>query len=373
MIKVCHLTSVHPPFDIRIFYKQCISLKKNGYDISLIAPIDDFVVKEEINIIPIKLPKSRVKRMLVVNQRMLKLALKTKAKLFHFHDPELLLCGVLLKLFGKKVIFDVHENIRLSIKSKHWLPVYLVPIIQFIYFLTERFTLMFFDALVLAEESYLNYYPKSKSEVVLNYPIIKKQEPIANKFTNEILQFIYVGGVSENRGVWEMIELIQKLKQNDVNCLLTIVGNIYSKNLEKEINNYISINNLDANINLKGLVDFKDVERYLQESNVGIALLRPIANYKESLPTKIFEYMQNGLPLITNNFPLYKQYVDENNVGICIDIDNIEEEFESIYKLINNIPLMVEMGKNGIEIINNKYNWKSEEVKLLKFYQKILN
>ena len=36
-LSVCHLTSVHKQFDIRIFHKELISLKKAGYDVYQIS------------------------------------------------------------------------------------------------------------------------------------------------------------------------------------------------------------------------------------------------------------------------------------------------------------------------------------------------
>ena len=136
-IKVCHLTSVHPPFDIRIFYKECISLANNGFDVTLIAPRIESTERMGVKIIPIHLPKNRFKRMLFVTFKMFQLAIKQKAKVYHFHDPELMLCGILLRLSGKKVIFDIHENVRLSLVSKDWLPKWMGKIIGAIYFIFE--------------------------------------------------------------------------------------------------------------------------------------------------------------------------------------------------------------------------------------------
>lgn len=371
MSKVCHLTSVHPPFDIRIFYKECLSLKKLGFEVSLIAPISTLILKGGINIIPINLPVSRFKRMLVVNQRMFRLALNTKSELYHFHDPELLLCGILLKVFGKKVIFDIHENVRLSLMSKSWIPRFVQPIVQLLYFLIERFSLLFFDALVLAEDSYLDYYPTRKSEVVLNYPLLKSiPKNVASD--DNVIRFIYVGGVSENRGVWEMLHLIKYLDSKNVNCELTIVGQIYSDDLKNSLHEYIIRNKLDTIIRLVGRVDFLEIQKYLVAADIGLALLKPIANYKESLPTKIFEYMQHGLPLITNDFPLYKKYVENNKVGICVDINAIDKELGRMSDFVSNDPLLKNLGENGRIVINEKYNWESQEMKLVKLYHKIL-
>lgn len=369
--KVCHLTSVHPPFDIRIFYKECVSLVKYGYSVTLIAPILNGTIKDNVAILPIKLPKSRLIRIPVVAFKMWVKALNVKADLYHFHDPELLLCGVLLKLSGKKVIFDVHENVRLSFKSKHWLPKFFVPVIELVYFLMERFCLLFFDALVFAEESYSKYYPAKINETVLNYPLPVKR--FSSKKFSEDLKIIYVGGIHENRGIWQMLDLIEKLKQKGFKLHFDLVGQMWPANLRSNINDFLKDKKLEKEVKLHGRVDFKEVSDLIEKAHIGVSLIKPISNYKESLPTKIFEYMQHGLPVIANDFPLHKKYVELYNTGICIDINNIDMEVDKVVSLIKNKERMKEMGENGVNLTMDKWNWESQAEKLVHLYHKILN
>ncbi|MDA3894044.1 MAG: glycosyltransferase [Salinivirgaceae bacterium] len=372
MQKICHLTSVHPPFDIRIFHKQCISLKNAGYKVCLVAPIASNQVRNGIEVISNNLPKNRLGRMLAVTFKMTKMALKTKAVIFHFHDPELMLSGILLKLSGKKVIFDVHENVRLSISSKDWLPNCLKPFVRQIYFFVERFSILFFDALVLAEDSYLKYYPQLKSTVVLNLPILIDNISATRNFEKPH-SFVYTGGVSENRGVWEMIKLVEKLNQHNVVCALKIVGQIFSDNLKSEIIKYINKHGLTEQIELVGKIEFTQIQSYLENADIGLVFLKPVANYLESLPTKMFEYMQFGLPIILCNFPLYENYINKTRAGICINIEKIDDEIPKIVEFLENTEELQSMSKNGLQSVSLKYNWISEEQKLVSLYQKLLN
>ena len=107
--KVCILTSVHTPFDTRIFHKQAKSLLKAGYDVTLIAQHDRDELVGGIRIIALPKPKNRLRRMLGT-WRVCKLAFKQKAEIYHLHDPELLQIGLLSKILGKKVIYDVYEE-----------------------------------------------------------------------------------------------------------------------------------------------------------------------------------------------------------------------------------------------------------------------
>lgn len=372
MHKVCHLTSVHPTFDIRIFYKQCISLHNNGYKVSLIVPHSKNEIKDGVNIISLKLPKNRLLRILLSPFILTIKAIKTNSNLYHFHDPELMICGLMLKMLGKKVIFDIHENVRLSIHSKDWIPNMFKPLIAGFYFFIERFAILFYDGLVLAEESYLNYYPHKKSIVVLNYPILRNDKLNKPEFKAPY-KFIYTGGVSENRGVWEMIHLIEKLNEKKIYCSLNIIGQVYESALKNRIINYLNENHLTDKIKLVDKVDFRELKIFYTESHIGLALLKPIDNYKESLPTKMFEYMQFGLPFIISNFSLYKRYLKESKTGLAINVTNIANEIELVAQLLNDNDRLKTMQLNGINAINYDYNWSTQEDKLFKLYKTIIN
>lgn len=368
---ICHLTSVHPPFDIRIFHKECQSLVKAGYAVSLIAP--DVIEQEKggVNIVPIQLPKSRINRMFVVTLQMFKKALKTKAKLFHFHDPELMICGILLRLSGKKVIFDIHENVRLSLISKDWLPKAVGTIMGAFYFLFERFALLFYHRLILAEESYLIYYPHQKSVVVLNYPLLAKLEIEPKSFTSPV-RFIYSGVVHQLRGVWEMLELIKGLNNKGINARLDLLGEVRPKELVDELQQYISENQLNEKVRVLGKVPYLEVAEYLKNADIGLSLLKPIPNYVESLPTKIFEYMQYSLPVITNDFPLYKKYVEAEGTGINVAINNKEELLNKVYQFSQNRERLKQASEKGPDNIQARFNWQTQEKILLDEYAKLL-
>ena len=108
--KICMLSSAHSASDDRIFYKEAKSLSKAGYDVVIIAQHDKEEIIDNIKIIPLPIPKNRLHRMIKIVWKLFKLALKEKADVYHFHDPELIPIGILLKLKRMKVIYDVHGD-----------------------------------------------------------------------------------------------------------------------------------------------------------------------------------------------------------------------------------------------------------------------
>ena len=78
--------------------------------------------------------------------------------------------------------------------------------------------------------------------------------------------------------------------------------------------------------------------------------------------------MQHGLPVITNDFPLYKKYVEATNTGLCVNVNRPDEQVNAIIDLLNHPRRKEEMAKNGIELTQNRFNWTSQEAKLLELY-----
>jgi hypothetical protein len=109
--KICILTSVHQAFDVRIFHKQAKTLAQTGYDVTLIAQHNKNEIVDGVKIVALSASPNRLYRMIVTSLCILRLALKQKGNIYHFHDPELIPVGILLKLLGKKVIY---ENLWLS-------------------------------------------------------------------------------------------------------------------------------------------------------------------------------------------------------------------------------------------------------------------
>lgn len=89
-------------------------------------------------------------------------------------------------------------------------------------------------------------------------------------------------------------------------------------------------------------------------------------------PVKLFEYMSAGLPVIASNFPLWKEIVEGGNFGITVDPLRPQEIAEAIEYLLERPELCEEMGRNGREAVEEKYNWEVESEKLLKFYKRVL-
>jgi len=111
----------------------------------------------------------------------------------------------------------------------------------------------------------------------------------------------------------------------------------------------------------------------LDKLRVGLVLFYPEPNQINSQPNKLFEYMSAEIPIVASNFPLWKEIVEGNQCGICVDPLNPEEIARAIEYLITHPDEAQRMGENGRKAVIEKYNWESESKKLIELYRKILS
>jgi len=300
---------------------------------------------------------------------------KQEASVLHIHDPELLVPAVFYRwLSGVALVYDVHENVTAQVLHKSWIPGFLRRFISVLYARIERLCLRLVDEVILAEEAYAKLYETWKSVTVIrNYPLLDYASRHCGKpsaSTPHGIRAIYVGGISKHRGILELIEAWRLLKGRvGSDVTLHVVGKI-SEDLR--VASTIQRYGLDDMVSFLGPVQHREVYSLLAKSDVGVAILHPIPNYLESLPTKLYEYMAAGLPVIASNFPLWKEIVEGNGCGLTVDPLDPEEIARAIEYLLAYPEEAQRMGENGRRAVKDRYNWESEAKKLTALYERIL-
>lgn len=369
--KVCFLTSVHPVFDTRIFHKEARTLVEAGYDVVLIAQHDKAEHVEGVRIMPLPKPRNRFSRMLGLTLKAFWLGLKENADIYHFHDPELMIAGVLLRALGKTVVYDMHENVPKQIFNKNWICPWIRKPLASIFSFMERIFLVNIPV-IFAESSYAKDYSWVKrSEVVLNMPRLEAFKRIAGQKKHASSMNVgYLGGVSDIRGSFLMIEALGILKGRGFDSQFHCVGPMTEQH-RKELE--LRSARLDLRgIHFYGQLNAPEGYQIISKTNVGLAILKPIGNYLESYPTKMFEYMSLGIPVVASNFPLWREVVDGSKCGLCVDPLNPQATADAIQWLFEHPQDAEEMGRNGQHAVLEKYNWDKEARELLNFYEKLI-
>lgn len=356
MNKIVHLTSVHPHTDVRIFHKECLTLKKQGFDVTLVAPGIKDCTEQGINIVAVSLTSSRIKRMTVVLWQVFRKALQLQADIYHFHDPELIMVGLLLHLYGKRVVYDVHEDVPRDILLKDWLPNYTRKPIAFLVEKIEHFAAKFFSGVVTVTPHIQGRFAKYHSVEIRNYPVIEEFQSQHNQVGDSLC---YTGLINEQRGIYQMVQLAKKTQTK-----LLLAGSCASS---------IPLTTFDdSQIHHYGYVNRETLQTIYQQSFVGLALLQSGPTFNESLPIKLFEYMAAGLPVLASNFTLWRDIIEKHECGWCVDPNDLDHIADRILYLKNNKEIAVQMGGRARQAVSQYYNWHTQADKLVHFYQQIL-
>lgn len=366
-IKVCHFTSVHDRKDTRIFLKECSSLAEDGFDVTLIVADGQGLAEGNgIRIIDIGKENNRWKRFYRSGRKIYRAALKTNADIFHFHDPELIRYGLKLKKKGKKVIYDIHEDIPEQIKSKPYIHKLLSNLIAWFYKIYENRAARKFDYLIAATPFIKQRFFRinKKTIDVNNYPIADELASSIPDKTVKQRAVCYVGKITTIRGAYEMVRAMERF--DDIRLYLG--GQYYSSDLRDSLRNETGW----KKVNELGFLNREEYRDILEKSMAGLVVFHSLPNHLNAQPNKIFEYMSAGIPVIASDFPLWKELVEKNNCGVCVNPLNPVEIADAIEYILNNPDRREEMGENGRKLIEEEYNWKEESKKLLRIYKGLI-
>ncbi|WP_412675625.1 glycosyltransferase family 4 protein [Alkalihalophilus marmarensis] len=363
---------MHTPYDGRIYHKQCKSLKKAGYDVVLIAPKPKVYESNDIKLIEIVKPKKEITRFLRTLQ-VVKIARNTKADIYHFHDPELVPVGVILRFITRKpVIFDVHEHYPNAIMSKKYLSKPLKRIMRLMYECVEKISLPFLSGVIYTTNWIGKRYEKYRNCKIENYPI-KQMFPENISLSAKVdASFIYLGGITEIRGVIELIEAFCKVVKVHSQATLLFVGRFESEAFKNTVLSKIRDLDLSDNITIKGQVPYEEIKEYLKTTSIGIIPYLPEPNHLVCMPNKLFEYMASGQAVLASNFPNYSGVIEKANCGLTFNPKDPADIAQSMIHLLDNPTEISEYQKNGRLAFDQLYNWEHEEKKLLSFYRLVL-
>ena len=370
MIKICHMTSAHPAEDIRIFQKECTSLAANGYDVFLVERGDSY----ESNGVKIigtgHFHGGRIKRAFSESKKVYKKAKAVDADLYHFHDPELLLYGLKLKRQGKKVVFDSHEYYREQIRVKAYLPRLVAKIISVLYTIIEEYVLARIDGVIFpcTKDGKHPFQGQCRHVAVVNNT--PKLQELYDQYDPKIIKHersvCYIGSLTETRGVTNAIKAA-----HNSNATLYLGGLFDSEEYKRVVQNMPEYNS----VKYLGLLDRNQVVETLQSCRIGMANLLNVGQYNsfDNLPTKVYEYMALGLPVILSKSKYNEESIDRYKFGITIDPEDVGETAKAISFLLDNPQAAEIMGQNGRTAIRDVYNWDIDFNELLALYNKILN
>ncbi len=364
--RTCIITTVHNAQDERIFHKQALSLAHAGFKVSMIAGWTADMDSGPVKKLPLPVFHGKLERIFRGSFCALRLALKEKAAVYHFHDPELLPLGVALKCFGKRVIYDVHEDYSRKILSRG-LPPFLGRVGSRCLRLFESLCAASFDHIIVADSHVATLFQSAKTTVIANYPpldFVRQAAPLLQD-PSRPFRVVYVGGISLSRGIGKILDALELIKDRPIEFHLA--GSVSDAGLLAQIKRH-------PQVVYHGVLPWGKVNELLAQADVGMVLFQPVPAFQyypgENI-IKLWEYLGMGLPIIISDFPKLKTLTETLGAGIAVDPIRPVAIAAAIRQLRDKPELRCRLGENGRRAVLKERNWDNQAMKLVAVYQEL--
>lgn len=364
--KVVHLTTVHDPGDTRITHRECATLAENGYDVVLIARDLRRAMPGGVRHRSIPNAGNRFERFTKVMHAAYCAARAEKANLYHIHDPELIPVGLILAARGKRVVFDAHEDIPADVALKHWVPRPLRPAVTALLSLLLRIAERSFYGIVAATPVIAKRYRYGRTVVVRNYPRVEDFSASSDleSYSKRPQAAAYVGDVTAIRGAQQMVTAIGHVSLPE-EARLFLVGEIESRSLADNLARLPGWSRTVA----YGRLERFELPAILGRARVGLLVFQTTrASVTDGLPTKLFEYMAAGLPVIASSSLRCRDLITGLGCGLVIDSASSAEIAKALLHILEDPANAYRMGQRGRAAVQAQFNWASETPSLLRLY-----
>lgn len=364
---VAHLTSVHQLDDDRIFSKECRTLADAGFDVSLIGPAAADRTVDGVHLRAVPVPQGRLRRMTRTVWQVLASALASRARVCHFHDPELIPVGICLKLLGRRVVYDVHEDYPQKLLDKTWIPSLLRRPLALAMAAIERVAAMLFDGIVTVTPTIQARFPAAKTIRIANFPRLEEFAAVpATPYAERPLQIGYVGLLAEQRGLFDMVLAAGLVAGGQERCL-RLAGAFDSPATEAASRAMPAWQWVEP----LGFLDRAGVARMLGGIRAGLVLMHPVPCYIACYPIKMFEYMAAGLPVIASDFPGFREILEDGRCGRLIPPQDPAALAAAIEWVFAHPDEAAAMGERGRRRVEQLYTWQAESTKLVDLYRRL--
>jgi len=285
--------------------------------------------------------------------------------LMHIHDPELLPIAIIGSYFGKKIIWDAHEDYYLQFKSTSKYRRYLPHLLHNPLRILVNSCLSLIDSravgIVCATKSISENYANPQTHVVGNEARIEEFGRNTPKFSSKYV--IFTGTANYAHCFDEIVDAV-KLERR---LVLKVAGrNLDNTNLvrAKEI--------LGSRLIDLGWLDRNQLANEILNSKVGFLTYENVETNQTNSPNKLFEFSAAGLPVVATPTLANKKWIDESGAGLLCKDFSSKSISESLHQLVHNEDIWSKCSKNAKDWSMINGNWDKSANELINLYKLIL-
>jgi glycosyltransferase involved in cell wall biosynthesis len=366
------LSSAHRVSDCRIAQKEAAALHAAGYHVNVMGlqRADGATLPEGPTYIEYAVPGSRLRRFLLRLPWLLGFCLLHRYDAYHIHDPDLVLLGLVLKLCGRRVVYDVHESYPMVVLDRDWIPSPLRPLLARAWGKFESFFVRSADLTITAHDTVTGQFARGEIVTVQNFPTMDTSADaagVASPMSQRPYRVLHHGDLTEQRGLLSMIDAIAKVEWPEEPAL-RLGGSLQPPLLER-----IQARPGFRRTAYLGWLNSQQLAEELGQARLGLVLLHPTNNYRRIRPNKLFEYMASGLPVIASDFDHWRAVVEPAQCGLLVDPLDPDAIARAVEYIFAHPEEAAEMGARGRAAVGAQYNWQGERRKLLASYARLFS
>lgn len=367
--KVCLLLDKEAVNDVRVFHKEAHSLRDAGWNVCVIGMERRDCEIEGITVRAITPFVKRWQRFIYPFFHIIGPAIREKANLYQINDLTLVPVGLFLRLTGRNVVYDVHED---HIAYKEWVPRGLRTLVAASARTFEHASVRVFQGVICAGVEIEERLAHRTKRVITihNYPRLQelKSGSPTRKSTGNSGEFVLAnfGGISEGRCTRILVEALGILPDSArVKMLLGGKLGAHQSYLDqlKKMAGWRRVEYL-------GVVSREELGAQLGQSDIVINLYMPHPNHYDIRSNRVYESLGAGLPVLVSDFPRWKKFVEEESVGFSVDPTSPRNICDKIMQLTEIREELREMGQRAAKLVLHRLNWEAQAQDYVDFLEK---
>lgn len=357
--------------NVRAVHKQARTVMQAGHEIVLVVKDADVDQYLGMRVIAAHAPFDSVLRPIMNLPVMLAQILKLQGDIYVLRNPDTIPLALLLGLLGRRVVYDTDEDFSKRPLIRDDLPKWSRPVVAWLITILERLLARTTDR-VIVTQAQLPRKLGGRTLLQPNAPLTRgpvvKAAHAANISTqHDELSLIYVGGISQRRGIFSMLEMVERMNRH-LACRLELLGWFQSEQLQAQATRHHGW----RFVNFHGGVSHAEALAHIMRSDIGLAILEPVADYPTSSITKLFEYMQFGVPFIASDFPAWRVSTVLGPPGLYVNPNSADDLLAAGLRLASDRALCEQMGDAGKHYIASEFNWERTSQSFLQLVARLI-
>ncbi|QSB24058.1 glycosyltransferase family protein [Curtobacterium sp. 24E2] len=291
-------------------------------------------------------------------------AMSSRARVVHLHDPELLWAVLLLRLMGRAVVYDAHEDLPDQVRGKE----YLAPLARRVGVVVAHVAVRLAGrahVVIGATPAITRRFPADRTIVVRNVPrIMDDHVPPAPNECAPVA--VYVGSLSHDRGL-EVLTGVAGSPDLPSGWRIVTAGPIDAAVDRRRFDALVASGHIDH----RGVVPPRAARELMSGSRVGLLPLLPTPAYRMSIPTKLFEYMASGTAVVATDVPLWRELLAGSECATWVPPGDPGAVVAALQRYEDDPELLERHAASGRALVRERFRWDREEQELLAVYRKL--